>query len=123
MVEEQEEIEVFELAMEEEDSIIKEYALKNKVFLLSCIAPFKPLKVSPSTMVYASLREPEEFAIESFINEVKESNIPRENRTLELLLHSYGGDVNSAYMIAKVLRKTSQKLGFTYPTSQLVEQH
>lgn len=115
MPDEGEEVEVFELAMEEDDSVIKNYAVNNKVFLLSCIAPIAPLKVSPSTMVYASLREPEEFAVESFINKVKASGIPRENRVLELLLHSYGGGVSSAYMIAKTLRKNFSKIRVFVP--------
>ena len=101
--------------MEEDDSVIKNYAAKNKVFLLSCIAPIAPLKVSPSTMVYAWLREPEEFAVESFINKVKASSIPRESRVLELLLHSYGGGVNSAYMIAKTLRNNFSKIRVYVP--------
>jgi|YelNatPaOPRAMG01_1025707.scaffolds.fasta_scaffold05003_4 ATP-dependent protease ClpP protease subunit len=110
-----EESEVLELAEEEEDNIIKEYATRNKVFLLSCIAPFKPLRVSPASVVYAELSPPEEFAIESFINKVKETGIPKDNRTLELLLHSYGGGVDSAYMIAKVLRNNFSKIRVYIP--------
>jgi hypothetical protein len=110
-----EESKVLELAEEETDNIIKEYATNNKIFLLSCIAPFKPLKVSPASVIYAELSPPEEFAIESFINRVKEVNIPRDNRTLELLLHSYGGGVDSAYMIAKTLRKNFSKIRVYVP--------
>jgi membrane-bound ClpP family serine protease len=105
-----EEPEVLELAEEEKDNVVREYATKNKIFLLCCIAPFKPLRVSPASVVYAELSPPEEFAVESFINKVKEVNIPRDNRTLELLLHSYGGGVDSAYMIAKALRKNFSKI-------------
>jgi membrane-bound ClpP family serine protease len=110
-----EESEVLELAEEETDNAIKAYATHNKIFLLSCIAPFKPLKVSPASVIYAELSPPEEFAVESFINRVKEVNIPRDNRTLELLLHSYGGGVDSAYMIAKALRKNFSKIRVYIP--------
>ncbi|MCS7366254.1 MAG: hypothetical protein NDF52_00030 [archaeon YNP-WB-062] len=47
-----EESEVLELAEEETDNVIKEYATNNKIFLLSCIAPFKPLKVSPASVIF-----------------------------------------------------------------------
>ena len=73
-----EESEVLELAEEETDSAVRKYATENKVFLLSCIAPFKPLKVSPASVIYAELSPPEEFAVESLINRVKEVNIPRD---------------------------------------------
>jgi len=82
---------------------------------LSCIAPFIPLKVSPASVIYAELSPAEEFAVESFINRVKEVDIPRDNRTLELLLHSYGGGVESAYMIAKALRKNFSKIRVYIP--------
>jgi hypothetical protein len=110
-----EELEALELAEEETDSAVRNHATKNKVFLLSCIAPFVPLKVSPASVIYAELGPPEEFAVESFINRVKEVNIPKDNRTLELLLHSYGGGVESAYMIAKVLRKNFSKIRVYVP--------
>ncbi|MCS7366255.1 MAG: hypothetical protein NDF52_00035 [archaeon YNP-WB-062] len=41
--------------------------------------------------------------------------MPRDNRTLELLLHSYGGGVDSAYMIAKTLRKNFSKIRVYIP--------
>lgn len=80
------------------------------MFLLSCIAPFAPLKVSPTSAIFAELSPPEEFGIETFIEKVKETKIPIKNRNLDLLVHSPGGGVESAYMIAKTLRKNFSKI-------------
>jgi hypothetical protein len=107
--------EVFELAVEENDEVIREYAAQHNVFMLCCIAPFKPLRISPTTAIYAELSPPEEFAIESFINKVKESGVQKEKRVLEMLLHSFGGSVESAYMIAKALRKNFSKIRVYIP--------
>jgi len=89
------------LAREEEDENIKKLADEKSVAMLAIIAPHVPYRISPRRVVYVELGTPEEFGIETFILKAKERGI----RKLYLLLHSPGGGVSSAYVIAKALRK------------------
>lgn len=93
------------LSSVEEDEAITKLCNSKGVTTLSLIAPFAPLKLSPSESVYASLDPPEEFGIQTFIEKVKVTIPSIEDRKLYLLLHSPGGGAQSAYVIAKSLRK------------------
>lgn len=99
--------EVFELCMPEEDSDIVTFSSKKDAALLAIIAPHVPYRMSPTRVLRAELSTPEEFAIETFVEKAKELGCTNE---LYLLLHSYGGDPNSAYIIAKVLRKNFKNI-------------
>ena len=103
----QSEEEVFELCMLEDDKEIGEFSSQENAAFLAIISPHIPYRMSPSRSLRAELGTPEEFAVESFIEKAKENGI---NDKLHLLLHSYGGDVNSAYIIAKVLRKNFNEI-------------
>lgn len=103
MAEEREyEKQVLEMSVAEEDAVIKNFANERKVAMLAIIAPYAPLKISPARAVSAELGPFEEFAIESFVMKAKEVG---KLNSLYLLLHSPGGGVESAYAIAKTLRK------------------
>ncbi len=99
--------EVFELCMPEKDSEIVTFSSKKNVTLLAIIAPHVPYRMSPTRVLMAELSTPEEFAIETFVEKAKELGVTDK---LYLLLHSYGGNPNSAYTIAKVLRKNFKKI-------------
>ena len=108
MADEQEyEKQILEMSAAEEDTAIKKFASERKVALLAIIAPYAPLKISPTRTVFAELGPFEEFAIESFVMKAKEVG---ELDTLYLLLHSPGGGVESAYAIAKTLRKNFKEI-------------
>ena len=98
---------VLEMAKVEEDKVIKEFATKRKTAMLALIAPYAPLKISPTRMAWAELGPYEEFAVESFIIEAKKTGVVD---SLHLLLHSPGGGVASAYAIAKTLRKNFKEI-------------
>lgn len=98
---------VLEMALAEEDEVIKNFATRRKTAMLALIAPYVPLKISPAHIVSAELGPYEEFAIESFIIEAKKMGIVD---SLHLLLHSPGGGVASAYAIAKTLRKNFKEI-------------
>lgn len=83
------------------------FSSENKVALLALIAPYTPLRISPTRTLSAELGTPEEFGVETFLEKVNES---RECKDLYLLLQSYGGDPNSAYTIAKALRKNFENI-------------
>jgi len=100
--------ETFELAFPEEDEEIRNFASQNNIAMLAIIEPYIPYKASPSRYIRAELDVPEEFAVESFIRNVKDTEAKCDK--LHLLLHSHGGDVNSAYTIAKVLRKNFKEI-------------
>jgi membrane-bound ClpP family serine protease len=92
---------------EENAQEIKNFAKNSRVCLLSMIAPFVPERVAPGQVAYAEFRYPEEFIIEDFAALAQEKFPEKKERPpLYLLIHSPGGYVNSAYIIASVLRET-----------------
>jgi len=99
--------EVFELCMPEEDEEITMFSSEKDATLLAIIAPHVPYRMSPTRTLIAELSTPEEFGIETFVEKTKEIGCTDK---LYLLLHSYGGDPNSAYTIAKVLRKNFKSI-------------
>lgn len=99
--------EVFEMAVLEEDEDIKKFANERKIAMLALVAPYAALKVSPARSLSAELGSYEEFGIESFVMKAREvSCFDR----LHLLLHSFGGGIESAYAIAKALRKNFKEI-------------
>lgn len=101
-----------EFKLEEETAQeIKNFAKYSKVCLLSMIAPFVPERVAPGRVAYAEFRYPEEFIIEDFAVLAQETFLEKEERPpLYLLIHSPGGYVSSAYIIASVLRETFSRI-------------
>ncbi len=91
---------------EERDEEIKKFASESNACLLAIIAPFAPERVAPRRVVFAEFRYPEEFMIEEFTEIVAEKFPEKEKRPpLYLLIHSPGGAISSAYVIASVLRE------------------
>lgn len=99
--------EVLEMAVDEEDELVRKFANGRKTAMLALIAPYAPLKISPTRTVSAELGPFEEFAIESFIIKARKMGIMD---SLYLLLHSPGGGIESAYAIAKTLRKNFKQI-------------
>ncbi|RLF11137.1 MAG: hypothetical protein DRJ69_02250 [Thermoprotei archaeon] len=67
--------------------------------------------MAPGKAIYATFRLPEEYIVEEFAMIVREAYPKKEERPpLYLLIHSPGGLVNSAYVIATVLRETFDKI-------------
>ncbi len=104
--------EVFELCLPEKDENIVKFSSERNVTLLAIISPHVPYRMSPSRILRAELATPEEFGIETFVEKAKELGY---TDNLYLLLHSYGGDLNSAYTIAKVLRKNFKNIRVFIP--------
>lgn len=100
----------FKLEEETGEEIVK-FASEHKVCLLAIIAPFTPERVAPRRVVFAEFRYPEEFMTEEFIEKVSQNFPDKEKRPpLYLLIHSPGGEVSSAYVIASVLRENFNKI-------------
>lgn len=98
-------------ADEETDKEIKSFAQKSSVCLLSMVAPFTPERVAPGRVIYAEFRYPEEFIIEDFIGKLEDKFPSEQDRPpLYLLIHSPGGYVSSAYIIASVLREHFKRI-------------
>lgn len=98
---------VFESALLEEDEDIKKFANERKTTMLALVAPYAPLKISPTRSLSAELSSFEELGVESFVMKAREAGCLDR---LYLLLHSFGGGVESAYAIAKALRKNFEKI-------------
>lgn len=99
--------EVFEVAVLEEDEDIKKFANERKTAMLALLAPYAPWKISPTRSVSAELSSYEEFGIESFVMKAREAGCLDQ---LYLLLHSFGGGIDSAYAIAKAIRKNFKQI-------------
>jgi hypothetical protein len=85
---------------------IRKLATNKNVCLLSIIAPFRPERVAPRRDVFAELSHPEEFMIEEYSTVIREKFPNKDERPpLYILIHSLGGFVNSAYIIASILRE------------------
>jgi len=102
------EADVLKLEEEKEEELVS-LAKKHRACLLCLIAPFIPERVAPGLAVYAELRYPEELLIEEFVNIVDE-RFPEEKPQLFILIHSPGGFINSAYIIAKTLRSRFKRM-------------
>ncbi|MHA1593525.1 MAG: SDH family Clp fold serine proteinase [Candidatus Baldrarchaeia archaeon] len=103
---------VFEgLIREEDNKEIIEFGKSDDAALLAIIAPHVPYRVSPERVVSVELGDAEEFAVEAFILRAKEIGVKK----LYLLIHSPGGGVSSAYIIAKALRKNFEYLRVYVP--------
>jgi hypothetical protein len=96
---------------EEPDEQLQDFASRCNVILLAIIAPFVPARVSPRRVTYAQLYYTEEFMLEEFVQLVEERYPDKSQRpSLYLLLHTPGGGVNSAYVIASVLQDTFSRI-------------
>lgn len=98
--------EVLEVAKPKTDKKIKEFANKEKAAMLAIIAPYVPARISPTRRIRAELGPYEEFAVEDFVKKAKDKGCKK----LILLLHSFGGGVDSAYVIAKLLREEFEEI-------------
>jgi hypothetical protein len=86
---------------------LTEISKKHDAVLMACIAPYVGLKISPTKTINAQMGLPEEFAIETAINQIKAKT---DARKLLLLVNSPGGLVQSSYKIARALRKTFKEI-------------
>jgi hypothetical protein len=93
-----------ELELSEE---LTEISRKHDAVLMACIAPYVGLKISPTKTINAQIGLPEEFAVETAINQIQAKT---DTRKLLLLVNSPGGLVQSSYKIARALRKTFKEI-------------
>jgi ATP-dependent protease ClpP protease subunit len=99
--------EILEMSAPEEDKAIKDFATQKRTAMLALIAPYAPEKISPTVSLSAELSPPEEFGVENFIMEAKKTGYQGK---LYLLLHSFGGGIEAAYVIAKALRDNFEEI-------------
>lgn len=100
---------IFELCVEEKDEELRRLSLKRNTALLAIIASHVPQQSYP---YYTELRAPEEFGVEHFVEQARKSSVCDK---LSLLLQSYGGSINSAYIIAKTLRRNFRHIAVYIP--------
>jgi hypothetical protein len=86
---------------------LTEISKKHDAVLMACIAPYVGLKISPTKTINAQMGLPEEFAVETAINQIQAKT---DARKLLLLVNSPGGLVQSSYKIARALRKTFKEI-------------
>lgn len=84
----------------EDDANLQSYADKERVALLAYIGPYAGIRVSPVHYITASITLFDEFAIENVVKELKNA----ETKKLLFLINSFGGAMEAAYKIARVLR-------------------
>jgi hypothetical protein len=102
--------EIIDVKEEEDQQLsekLTEISKKHDAVLMACIAPYVGLKISPTKTINAQMGLPEEFAIETAINQIKAKT---DARKLLLLVNSPGGLVQSSYKIARALRKTFKEI-------------
>jgi hypothetical protein len=101
-----------EFAIEKETlQDVKKLADSENAYVLCCIAPFAPMRISPSRSVFAAFSYPDEFIVEDFVDLVCDCYPAKKDRpTLHLLIHSPGGTVSSSYVVSTILRNCFNKI-------------
>jgi len=96
---------------EEENENVKKMSNENNAIMLCIIAPFAPLRIAPRRSLSASFSFPDEFVLEEFVYKIIDKYPKKEDRPpLYLLLHSPGGTLSSAYMVARILRNNFNRI-------------
>lgn len=91
---------------EESDTVIAEFAAREKVALIAFIAPQVSVRVSPADTVSASIGLVEEFGVEALVNKLREKGVER----AYLLVNSPGGLMDSSYKIAIAVREALKEV-------------
>ncbi len=92
---------------EENDKKLQEIANSEKSALLTIIAPYQPVQITPSKTISAQISFDEEFGIRKAINIIKSKSSCNK---LFLLINSPGGWVQSSYMIAHALQESFNEI-------------
>ena len=95
----------------ESDARIIELAKNKGVALIAFIMPYVSVRVSPIQEVTASISLPDEFGIETVINEIKKSKIKK----AYLLVNSLGGGMASSYKLTRALRSCFEDITVFIP--------
>ena len=90
----------------ETDATLQAFADSENAALLAYIGPYLGVRVSPIHYQTASITFFDEFAIESIIEELRKSKIKK----AYFLINSFGGQMDAAYKIARVLRTTLDEI-------------
>jgi hypothetical protein len=85
----------------EEDPVITQFAAREKIALISFIAPQVSVRVSPADTVSASIGLLDEFGVEALVSKLHESGVKR----AYMLVNSPGGAMDSSYKIALAVRE------------------
>jgi hypothetical protein len=88
----------------EEDTKITEFANAKNVIMLAFIGSYVPKRYNPSTSASASMNIRDEFGIEKVITEIKQKKSDCKKCKVYFLINSLGGNLSSAYKIARVIR-------------------
>jgi hypothetical protein len=88
---------------------------KNNAVLLSFIAPYSTVRVSPIRELSASIRLPEEWAIEYVLSTIQSKCDKEEVNELYLIINSPGGIPESCYNIAHMIRGCFKKIKVFVP--------
>ena len=90
----------------ETDATLQAFADSENAALLAYIGPYLGVRVSPIHYQTASITFFDEFAIESIIEELRQNKVKK----AYFLINSFGGQMDAAYKIARVLRTTLEEI-------------
>lgn len=85
---------------QEEDKVIQKLADEEQVALISFIAPYVGVRISPIEESRVLISIPDEFGVEALVKTLKDEEIKR----AYLLVNSPGGSMESSYKIARAFQ-------------------
>jgi ClpP class serine protease len=91
-------------AKEEDDKEFQDFANTRDAILLAFIGSYIPKRYNPSTSASASMNIRDEFGVEKVLTELEEKLPDCKNKKVYFLVNSIGGNLSSAYKIARAIR-------------------
>jgi len=98
---------------EEKDELLTALARDEGVILISAVAPYRSIRVSPADEVQASIGFHEEFAFEAVIDEIQNRGLS--DKKVILLLNTFGGLLQSSFKVARALRTSFKEIEVYVP--------
>ena len=102
-------------AKEEDDKEFQEFANQKDAILLAFIGSYVPKRYNPSTSASASMNIRDEFGIEKVLTELEEKLPDYKNKKVYFLVNSIGGNLSSAYKIARAIRSAFKDITVFVP--------
>lgn len=98
---------------EEKDDLLTALAGDEGAILISAVAPYRSIRVSPADEVQASIGFHEEFAFEAVIDEIRNRGLS--DKKVILLLNTFGGLLQSSFKVARALRTSFKEIEVYVP--------
>lgn len=102
-------------AKEEDGLEFQEFATKRNAILIAFIGSYVPMRYNPSTSASASMNIRDEFGVEKVLTELEEKMPDCKKKKVYLLVNSVGGNLSSAYKIARAVRDSFEDITVFVP--------